>query len=118
MSKMRRIISGGEEGFTLIELLVVIAVLGILAAIAIPRMTGVTDDARNARAEADLRTVQTGLEMYYASNEYYPSDLTNLNTYINYDDISTTISYSNSSTATSYTITATGATENYTASSN
>jgi len=42
MRKFREMIfSGGNKGFTLIELLVVIAVLGILAGIAIPRLTGV-----------------------------------------------------------------------------
>ncbi|TDS31741.1 type IV pilin protein [Halanaerobium congolense] len=74
MSKIRRIFKGGEDGFTLIELLVVIAVLGILAAIAIPRIGGVRDKADIASAKSDMKNLQTGIEMYYAENGSYPSD--------------------------------------------
>ncbi|MFP4199683.1 MAG: type IV pilin protein, partial [Halanaerobium sp.] len=70
MRKFREMIfSGGNKGFTLIELLVVIAVLGILAGIAVPRMTGITDRANEAEVESNLRNIKTGLEMYYASEE-------------------------------------------------
>jgi len=88
---MRRIFSGGEDGFTLIELLVVIAVLGILAAIAIPRMAGITDEAQEAAAEADLKNIQTGLEMYYTANDQdYPTSLSAISQYIELDDFDET----------------------------
>jgi len=112
MSKIRRIFSGGEDGFTLIELLVVIAVLGILAAIAIPRMSGITDEAEKAAVEADMRNIQTGMEMIYASTGEYPDsaseattslaayiDLDNLGDYTSGAAVNTTFS------ATSYSIT-------------
>lgn len=57
-----------EEGFTLIELLIVIAILGILVALAIPRMSGVTGTAKNAADEANRRTLMSAASMWYAQN--------------------------------------------------
>lgn len=48
-----------QKGFTLIELIVVIAILGILAAIAIPRLAGFTDRANSSAVVAEARTILT-----------------------------------------------------------
>lgn len=50
-------------GFTLVELIVVIAVLGILAGIAIPRLTGVTDQAKYSAGETGLANLRTMIEI-------------------------------------------------------
>jgi|Wag4MinimDraft_12_1082652.scaffolds.fasta_scaffold13224_1 type II secretion system protein G len=119
MRKFREMIfSGGNKGFTLIELLVVIAVLGILAGIAVPRMTGISDEAKNARAEADLRTAQTGVEMYFAANESYPSNLSAVDNYVDTGDIETVLVYNQTGSGSGYTLSAEGATTTYSISVN
>ncbi len=71
-----------EEGFTLIELLVVIAVLGVLASIAIPKFSGVTDKAAIAEEKSLLRNAQSGLEMFYATKGKYPENLDDINEFV------------------------------------
>ena len=51
-------------GFTLIELLIVVAIIGILAAIAVPNFLNAQMKAKVSRAIADLKGIQTALEMY------------------------------------------------------
>ena len=55
----------GSRGFTLIELLVVIAIIGLLSSVVLASLNGARLKGRNARRLADLRQLQTALEMYY-----------------------------------------------------
>lgn len=57
-----------QKGFTLVELMVVIAILGILAAIAVPRFSDSTTLANTAKVAADLRTIDSAIGMFLAAN--------------------------------------------------
>ncbi len=67
-----------QEGFTIIELLVVIVIIGILAAIALPKYGGVRNDANKAVSKSNLKSLQTAIERYQLDNGSYPSDLSTL----------------------------------------
>ena len=60
-----------KQGFTLIELLIVVAIIGILAAIAVPNFLNAQTRAMVSRAEAELRSLKTALEMYRLDNNAY-----------------------------------------------
>jgi general secretion pathway protein G len=65
----------GDEGFTLIELLIVIVILGILAAIVIFAVGGITDKGNKSACKADLKTVEVASEAYRAQNGAYAASV-------------------------------------------
>ncbi len=79
-----------EKGFTLIELVVVIAILGILVAIAIPRLSGFTANAASRTILADIKTLETAAVAYVAETPTAFTDvtLTNLSSFLD-DEIVT-----------------------------
>ncbi len=62
-----------ERGFTLVELLIVIVILGILAAVAVFAVGGVTDKGKQSACKADVNSTETALEAYYAKVGSYPA---------------------------------------------
>jgi prepilin-type N-terminal cleavage/methylation domain-containing protein len=64
----------GEAGFTLVELLVVIAILGILAAIVVFAVGGVTDKGNKAAGDTDCSVLASAEEAYYTAHTAYATD--------------------------------------------
>ena len=62
-----------HRGFTLIEVLVVVAILGILAAIVVPRIMDRPDEAKRVAAKADIGAIVQALKLYRLDNGTYPS---------------------------------------------
>ncbi|HEX4932122.1 MAG TPA: prepilin-type N-terminal cleavage/methylation domain-containing protein [Gemmatimonadaceae bacterium] len=68
-----------RHGFTLIELLIVVVIIGVLAAIAIPKFQNTKGKANLAALKSDLRNLATAEEAYFYQNGSYTSNLSALN---------------------------------------
>ena len=67
-----------RKGFTLIELLIVVVIIGILAAIAIPKFANTKEKAYVSAMKSDLRNLAAAEEAYFADNLTYTATITNL----------------------------------------
>ena len=61
-----------SKGFTLIELAVVLAIIAVLAAVLTPMVSGYLDQARVARAQADVRTIADSIKLYNRDTGRWP----------------------------------------------
>ncbi|QEP44367.1 type II secretion system protein GspG [Ectothiorhodospiraceae bacterium BW-2] len=62
-----------QSGFTLIEVMVVVVILGILAAVVVPRIMDNPDKARVTKAKQDIRALESALNLYKLDNFTYPT---------------------------------------------
>ena len=72
-----------RKGFTLIELLIVVVIIGILAAIAIPKFSNTKEKAYVAAMKSDLRNLVTAQESYFADFNIYGTSVAGLTGYYN-----------------------------------
>ena len=64
-----------RRGFTLVELMLVIVLIGVLAAMVVPRLAGRTEQAKIARARSDIASIGLALDLFELDTGKYPSAL-------------------------------------------
>jgi general secretion pathway protein G len=62
-----------QQAFTLIEVMIVVVILGILAAVVIPKILDRPDQARQSAAKSDIAVIMQQLKLYRLDNTFYPS---------------------------------------------
>lgn len=65
--------TSNQAGFTLIEIMVVVFILGLLVTLVAPRIIGRTDEARVTKAKADIKAIESAMNMFKLDNGFYPS---------------------------------------------
>ena len=67
-----------HRAFTLVEMLLVVTIIGILAALVIPKIVGRSEQARATAAHADLSSIKTALDAFEVDNGFYPKSIQDL----------------------------------------
>ncbi|HNR94219.1 MAG TPA: type II secretion system major pseudopilin GspG [Kiritimatiellia bacterium] len=73
--KKRKADYSSTAGFTLIEILLVVVIIGILAAVAVPRFAGRTGQAKEGAAKASIKAIGVALDLYEMDHGSYPASL-------------------------------------------
>jgi general secretion pathway protein G len=70
---LRRAAQHGQRGFTLIEIMVVVVIMGVLAALVVPKLLNRAGESKIAAAKVDIATVMQALKLYKLDNQRYPT---------------------------------------------
>ena len=71
---MRKICKNKRHGFSLLELLAVVTILGVIAAIVVPRITTSSDVAKQKANEHNKATINSAVERWYINNNAWPAN--------------------------------------------
>jgi general secretion pathway protein G len=63
-----------KKAFTLVEIMLVVIIIGVLAAIVIPRFAGIGEEARQKRVDADVQAIKTALGIFELRYGHYPTE--------------------------------------------
>jgi len=63
----------GRAGFTLLEIMVVIVILGLLAALVVPKLIGRTEEAKRTQTRIQIKNLEQALQLFKLDNGFYPS---------------------------------------------
>ena len=85
--KMMHRTNSRTNGFTLIEVMVMVVILGILAAVLVPKVMDRPDEARKVKAAQDIRALEASLNLYKLDNYEYPSTDQGLEALVDKPDI-------------------------------
>jgi general secretion pathway protein G len=70
---MKKFSVRAQRGFTLIEIMVVVVIMGVLAALVVPKLISRTGESKVAAAKVDIATIMQALKLYKLDNQRYPT---------------------------------------------
>ncbi len=76
-----------QKGFTLIEIMVVVIILGMLAALVLPKIIGQEEKAKVESAKVQIRALESALDAFHLDNGFYPTTEQGLNALINKPEV-------------------------------
>ena len=77
-ARERLTIVQGRNGFTIVELVLIMAIIGVLAIMAIPSYSHITEKAKTSRCIAEIRALEKDITAYFIDNGVYPSSLNDI----------------------------------------
>tara|TARA_B100001093_G_C25947320_1_gene643479 strand:+ start:23 stop:382 length:360 start_codon:yes stop_codon:yes gene_type:complete len=77
MVKKLNFYKSASKGFTLLEMLIVVTIIGVLAAVVIPRFSVSTAQAKKNSNSSLMQTINSQLELFYFTEGQYPAAMTN-----------------------------------------